>query len=121
MGLGNATGAARYVGGGELTQLFLLESYYFKTLVELGFMGLIVIFLLFFNYLYLINTARKNLSIKKERIFCSLLFAYTSLHIITNFKTWVNFDGYPNNFLFFLFLGIVLKMGSKSFLKQSYP
>ena len=118
IGLGNATQAVRYID--PTISKHIHEGYYVKTLVELGFFGVVMIFVLFFNYLKQANIARQNLLKYNENIFCSCFGAYIYLQIISAFKSWVYFDGYPANFMFFILLGIILKLGTKDYLIKSY-
>ena len=116
IGLGNATSGARYIDQALAQSLTgQHEGYYWKAVFELGFFGAILIIVLFFNYLKQVNIVKNKLLENDESIICSCVYAYICFQMISAFKTWVNFDGYPSNFLFFLFIGIVLKMGSKTY------
>jgi len=117
LGLGNATNGLRYI---SVEKFEIHEGYYWKVVTELGFFGLVLIILLFFNYLKQTKLSIIKLFKHKEKIFCTSFFAYTCYLMISNLKTWVNFDGYPASFLFFLTLGIVLKLGSKEYIAKSY-
>ena len=115
-GLGGATVGARYFSN---TINLVHESYYNKAIFELGFFGFIVILMLFITYLRETNNIKKKMKGKKEAIICSLYFAYVFYQSLAALKSWVNLDGYPANFLFFLFLGIILKIGSNEYEKNN--
>ena len=118
-GLGSKTSGARYVDAINMVQL-RNEGYYWKVIVELGVLGLFLIVSLFFSYLHQTNLVKKKISVYKEKVFCSAFYAYCSFHMIAAFKSWVTFDGYPTNFIFFIFLGIIFKLGSKEYFDKSY-
>ena len=118
-GLGSKTSGARYVDAINMVKL-RNEGYYWKVIIELGVLGLFLIVSLFFSYLHQTNLVKKKISVYREKVFCSAFYAYCSFHMIAAFKSWVTFDGYPTNFIFFIFLGIIFKLGSKEYFDKSY-
>ena len=119
-GLGSKTSGARYVDVETNMVQLRNEGYYWKVIIELGVLGLFLIVSLFFSYLHQTNLVKKKISLYKEKVFCSAFYAYCSFHMIAAFKSWVTFDGYPTNFIFFIFLGIIFKLGSKEYFDKSY-
>ena len=119
-GLGSKTSGARYVDVETNMVQLRNEGYYWKVIIELGVLGLFLIVSLFFSYLHPTNLVKKKISLDKEKVFCSAFYAYCSYHMIAAFKSWVTFDGYPTNFIFFIFLGIIFKLGSKKYFDKSY-
>jgi len=117
-GLGNSTSGVRYLEGNKLNMIN--EGLYWKVIVELGFFGLIVFLSLFLNYLKQIKIVKKKLSTYNEINFCYCFYAFILFQIIAGFKSWVYFEGYPSNFIFFLLLGIIIKLGTDDYIKNSY-
>ena len=76
--------------------------------------------MLFFNYLKHAKIARDKLTKYDESVICSAFYSYVCLQMISGLKSWVSFDGYPAGFLFFLFLGIILKLGSDKYKLKKY-
>lgn len=117
-GLGSGTNAARYMGLFSTRPEFLHEGYYIKTIYELGALGLFSVLLLFINFNNEILKSKKNSEHLKESIFCILFYSYFIWVIIFSFKGASLFDNFPTNLLFLLFLGMVIKIGSKEYLDQ---
>ena len=116
IGLGNSTSGARYLGNLNMIN----EGYYWKVIVELGVPGLIIVMSLFLNYLKQVKIVKIKIMDFKEKILCNSFYAYIIFQLIFAFKSWVYFDGYPANIIFFLLLGIILKIGTNEYIKNSH-
>ena len=118
-GLGSGTNAARYVGLFSERDNLVHEGYYIKTIYELGIIGLIVVLILFFNFISLTSYSKYKSKHLDESIFCMLVHSFLVLVLVFNLKGSSLFDNYPSNLLFFLFLGMVIKIGSAEYLENN--
>ena len=118
-GLGNATAGVRYINQ-DFTVITINEGLYWKVIVELGVPGLIIFMSLFFNYIKQVKIIKIKLQNYEEKILCNCFYAYIVFQFIVGFKSWVYFEGYPANFMFFLILGIILKLGTNQYIENSY-
>jgi hypothetical protein len=116
-GLGNATAGVRYISITDLKAIN--EGFYWKIIVELGIPGLLIVLFLFFNYIRQIKIAKIRLFNHNEKVLCNCFYSYIAYQLIVGFKSWVYFEGYPANFIFFLLLGIILKLGSVEYIVES--
>ena len=112
LGTGVDTEAAHYGGSGDVHALIgghVAESYWVKSVLELGLLGLIV--LVCFLGTVLVRTVRTNVRLRDPQLrsVSSGLVALLAALVFYNFKgSYFDFD--PTNVLFWLFLGIVLKL-----------
>lgn len=105
-GTGTNTGAARYAFDTPL-EFSAFESYYAKSIYELGFLGLILIFSLFIYPIILYIKLKAKLN-KNNKITAIALLAFFITITINSFKGW-QLDMDPVNFYFWLYYGIFLK------------
>lgn len=117
-GLGNSTSGVRYINKDYLQMIN--EGLYWKVIVELGVFGLILFMSLFYNYAKQVKIVKIKLINYKEKVFCNCFYAYIIYQFFVGFKSWVYFEGYPANFMFFLILGIILKLGTNQYIENSY-
>ena len=110
-GVGMSTGPARYAftAGTAASKLVGLESFYAKTIVELGVPGLIIVLVLF--AWLLLSGYRHFVRLKDPilRAFAAALLALLLVTVIYLTKgTVVDYD--PLNVYFWLFAGILMKL-----------
>ena len=99
----NVTGVSGQIGPN------LNESYFFKVIGELGFFGLIALFIF---YLSILNFFTKCLKSENEKIFKTFISSFIAFYltmITINFKS-VHIDLFPTNMLIYFFLGVILKL-----------
>ena len=118
-GTGMKTGSVRYVV--EETVKFPIftdqrESYYHKTIIELGFFGLVTLIAFYAIVFREIKHCLKIYSQEKIRVLIASFMSFFLLILTINFKSY-HVDLYPINFMFYFILGIILKLRH---MKNSY-
>ena len=111
-GVGAATREARYALGElhNLPHFTLHESFYYKTLIELGIIGFIAILAFFILIIREIISSLRYLENTRCSMFCAALLAYFFVMIITLAKGTGVLNSYPSNFLLYFFIGIAIKL-----------
>ena len=112
-GVGAATREARYSEGFDRDAFFdrgIHESFYLKTIVELGIIGFITMLLFFIIIIRELVQSSRYLSNVKSSVFCSALLAYFFIVVIGLAKGTGILNAYPGNFLLYFFLGITIKL-----------
>ena len=108
LGTGMSTGPARYALE-EGAELPLVETFFAKSVVEFGAPGLVIVVLLLITILIAAWTAKKQLIHPFFRAYGSATLAYCILIAVNSAKGSI-LDIDPANVLFWLFLGILLKL-----------
>ena len=111
-GVGAATREARYSGVDltNLTEFSRHESFYYKTLIELGIIGFVLILAFFILIIREIILSLRYLENSRSSMFCAALLAYFFVVIITLAKGTGILNSYPSNFLLYFFIGIAIKL-----------
>ena len=111
-GVGAATREARYAGVDltNLTEFSRHESFYYKTLIELGIIGFITILTFFILIIREIFLSIRYVENARCSMFCAALLAYFSVVIIALAKGTGILNTYPSNFLIYFFIGIAIKL-----------
>ena len=99
----NVTGVSGQIGPN------LNESYFFKVIGELGFFGLITLFIFYLSILQFFTQCIKSENKEIFKKFISSFIAFYLTMITINFKS-VHIDLFPTNMLIFFFLGVILKL-----------
>ena len=109
-GTGMNTGPARHAfDGSEATGLSGIESYYAKTIWELGIPGLLALIAFLLAVLLICLRNRRQLS-NPGLISVQMAFlVYFIIMIINSAKGWI-LDVDPNNIYFWVFLGLICKL-----------
>lgn len=109
-GTGMNTGAARHAfESAEALDIFGLESYYAKAVVELGVPGLISLILLIFSILAIAYKNRHTVRDPALKSCVSALFAFFIVIYVNSAKGWI-LDLDPMNVYFWVFVGIMVKL-----------
>ncbi len=113
MGTGADTGPARYAFPDQalpsMNLPFNIESYYTKSIIELGFPGLIAIFALFGTIIVTGLRARRALHSPQLKTMAAAYTAFFVIMAINSIKGWlINVD--PMNTYFWIFTGLLCKL-----------
>ena len=117
-GVGAATREARHAGADiqnlpgfeSLAGQALHESFYFKTLIELGIIGFVTILAFFILIFREISLSLRYLENSRSSMFCSAVLAYFFVVVILLAKGTGILNSYPSNFLIYFFIGIAIKL-----------
>lgn len=110
MGTGMNTGAARYAYGDSeaFGGRILYESYYAKSIAELGVLGLIVMIIIFWFPLIYFYNKKDLIKVSNMNIIILTLMSFLTLIAVNSFKGW-QLDMDPMNFYYWFYYGIFLK------------
>jgi hypothetical protein len=113
MGTGMNTGAARHAYSSESQAFaalpFLVETYYAKAIVELGFLGLIAVCAMFAALIMKGFTALRSIKDKALRSCAAALLGFLIVIAVHSGKGWqIDYD--PLNIYFWLFVGVLFKL-----------
>lgn len=113
MGTGMNTGAARHAYSSEsqaFTALpFLVETYYAKAIVELGFLGLIAVCAMFFAIIAKGFTVLRSIKDRSLRSCAAAFLAFFIVIAIHSGKGWqIDYD--PLNIYLWVFVGLMFKL-----------
>jgi len=113
MGTGADTGAARYAFPNQYLPVFNLplnnESYYTKSIVELGFPGLIAVVAIFGTLLASGLKALRQLKLPELKTAAAAYTAFIAVMAVQSVKGW-SMDIDPINIYFWVFAGILCKL-----------
>lgn len=108
LGTGTNTGAARY-GMADSGALVTLESYYAKSIYELGLLGFLAVIGLFVSVLWTGYASHRAVADRRVRACTAALLGFVALIILSGFKGWmIELD--PANVYFWLFSGLIVKL-----------
>lgn len=108
-GTGMNTGAARYALA-DPESMIGIENYYAKAVVELGVIGLMAVVGLFIALLVRGYGIQRGLRDPGLRSCAIAILAFLAMMVLNSFKGWL-IDLDPINVYFWLFAGILLKLG----------
>ncbi|HKO06868.1 MAG TPA: hypothetical protein VJ487_04065 [Alphaproteobacteria bacterium] len=113
MGPGADTGPARYAFPNQYLPAYSLrfnfESYYTKSIVELGFPGLLAVFGVFGTLIFIGLRARSVLKSAELRTAAAAYTAFVAVMAVNSIKGW-SMDIDPINTYFWMFAGILCKL-----------
>jgi hypothetical protein len=112
IGTGMNTGAARYALEGATTAttgVITFESYYAKAIVELGFLGVILIAGLFAALVLTGFSLRRRLQDPYLRAVAGAMVAFIGVIAVNSTKGWI-LDIDPVNVYFWIFVGILFRL-----------
>jgi len=110
-GTGFSTLSARYALIGQIDDRIVVETWYGKVILELGFAGLLVTLALFAQLLGRSYQVRRRLVDSGLRAFSSAVLAFLIWNFIYMIKGgWIDID--PINVYFWLFAGMALRLST---------
>lgn len=114
-GTGMNTGpAVNLLSGFEAARAKLIEGYYAKTVIELGFLGLLLLVLLIFGLILYGLQVRRSLRDPMARSCAAAIIAFIIVMALHSFKGWqVDLD--PINVWYWLFVGILFRLPHLNF------
>lgn len=113
MGTGMNTGAARHAYSSESQAFsalpFLVETYYAKAIVELGFIGLVAVSAMFITIIISGFSALRSIKDKSLRSCAAAFLAFFIVIAIHSGKGWqIDYD--PLNVYLWVFVGVMFKL-----------
>ncbi|MCH9050522.1 MAG: hypothetical protein IIA72_05505 [Proteobacteria bacterium] len=106
-GTGMSTNAARYVIAGQMPEL--IENYYAKAVVELGFVGLLAVLALFSSIILAGYRIVRRMTVPALKCCAAAFVAFFVTIAINSGKGWI-VDLDPINVYFWIFAGILFKL-----------